>query len=342
MKRFIGVVVLLGVIGAAIGWYFYNKVYEEVVNLEDKDSFELFISADASYSEVRTALQTCDCIVDMDVFDWVAEKKSYPELIKPGRYVITDGMSANELVNKLRSGDQDAVKVTFTGVRTVEELCGQVARQIMADSAVLVSTFQDQSLISSKGFDQETFRTMFIPNTYEMWWNSDHDAFVQKMANEYKRFWNSDRVAKANQLGLSQSECTILASIVKAETAKKDEAPQVAGLYLNRLRMGMALQADPTLIYALGNFNIQRVLDVHKEIDSPYNTYKFAGLPPGPINFPEPVYIDAVLNPADHKYIYMCAKPDFSGYHNFSRSYNQHLVYARQYQRALNERRIYR
>lgn len=342
MKRLIGFVVLLGVIGAAIGWYFYNKVYKEIVDLGENNTFELFILPGASFAEVRSSLQACDCLTDMAAFDWVAAQKSYPELIKPGRYILKDGMSTNQLVNKLRSGDQDAVKVTFTGVRTAEELCGQVAGQIMADSAALVSMFQDQALISSKGFNKESFRTMFIPNTYEMWWNSDREAFIQKMAYEYKQFWNSDRITKANSLGLSQSECTILASIVKAETAKKDEAPQVAGLYLNRLRLGMPLQADPTLIYALGKFNIQRVLDVHKEIDSPYNTYKFTGLPPGPINFPEPVYIDAVLNPADHKYIYMCAKPDFSGYHNFSRTYHQHLVYARQYQRALNERRIYR
>ena len=325
-----------------MGWYYYSKIFHSIVDLPTSSHFDLFIEPNSDFSEVVQALESCDCITNMNSFKWVSEQKKYPELVKPGRYKILPDMTANDLVNKLRSGDQDAIKVTFTGVRTVAELCEQVAGQILLDSAELTLNFYDQDVIKSKGFNQETFRSMFIPNTYEMWWNSNSEAFVARMAAEYKKFWTAERVGKAAALGLSQSECSTLASIVKAETAKTDEAPQIAALYLNRIRIGMALQADPTLIYALGDFSVQRVLDIHKEINSPYNTYRFAGLPPGPINFPEPVYIDAVLNAPSHNFLYMCAKPDFSGYHNFAQSYNQHLVYARKYQQALDKRGIYK
>ncbi len=178
---------------------------------------------------------------------------------------------------------------------------------------------------------------MFIPNTYEIRWNRSADGFVEKMAKEYKRFWNESRVAAAKEKGLSQSEVGILASIVKAETAMRTEAPIVAGLYLNRLERGIPLQADPTLIYASGDFSIKRVLDKHKEIESPYNTYKYGGLPPGPINYPEINYLTAVLSPEKHDYIFMCAKPDFSGYHNFSKTLRQHNIYAREYVRAIRK-----
>ncbi|MFM1930708.1 MAG: hypothetical protein RL226_11, partial [Bacteroidota bacterium] len=246
--------------------------------------------------------------------------------------------SANELVNKLRSGDQDPVRVVIQSVRTPEELAGMVGRQLEADSTMLIRAFQDQKLADSLGFNEHTFRTMFIPNTYEFWWNTDAQQFVRRMAEEYRKVWNDDRKEKAAQLGLSASEVVTLASIVHAETAKRDEAPKVAGLYLNRIRIGMALQADPTLIWAAGDFSIKRVLNVHKTIDSPYNTYMYPGLPPGPIRYPELNYIDAVLNADTHAYLYMCAKADFSGYHHFSSSYEQHLQYAREYQRAISNR----
>jgi UPF0755 protein len=176
---------------------------------------------------------------------------------------------------------------------------------------------------------------MFIPNTYEVYFNVTPESLIQKMNEEYKRFWNTDRLAKANKLGLMPIEVSILASIVQAETVKEDEAPKIAGLYINRLKKNIALQADPTLVYASGDFSLKRVLNTHKQIDSPYNTYKFPGLPPGPINVPQIVNIDAVLNAEDHKYYYMCAKEDFSGYHNFAKNLDEHNVNARKYQKAL-------
>jgi UPF0755 protein len=176
---------------------------------------------------------------------------------------------------------------------------------------------------------------MFIPNTYEVYFNISADDLVERMNKEYKRFWNDNRIKKADSLGLSPIEVSILASIVQAEAVKDDEAPSIAGLYLNRLKRDIALQADPTLVYAVGDFTLKRVLNEHKEVDSPYNTYKHAGLTPGPINMPRIAIIDAVLNAKSHNYIYMCAKEDFSGYHNFSSSLSQHLINARNYQRAL-------
>ena len=184
---------------------------------------------------------------------------------------------------------------------------------------------------------------MFIPNTYEMYWNTSAQEFVERMAKEYKAFWNDERKAKARKLGLSQSEVTILASIVQAEqNVKTDEQPVVAGLYLNRLKRNMQLQCDATLKFANKAYDVQRVLDFDKKIDSKYNTYKYTGLPPGPINLPEINAIDAVLNAKEHNYLYMCAKEDFSGYHNFTSSYNQHLRNAKKYQAELNKRKIYR
>ncbi|MGB0424486.1 MAG: endolytic transglycosylase MltG, partial [Flavobacteriales bacterium] len=234
------------------------------------------------------------------------------------------------------------VRVVIRGQRLPADMAGTISKQLEADSAELKALLTSEEQASKYGFNSESFRTMILPNTYEFNWNSSAEDVIARMAREYKAFWNSERIAKAQNLGLSQSEVGTLASIVKAETAKSDEAPKVAGLYLNRLEIGMALQADPTLIYAIGDFSIKRVLDKHKLVDSKYNTYKHPGLPPGPINYPETNYIDAVLNSIDHKFIYMCAKPDFSGYHDFSKTYNQHLNYARKYHQALRKNGIYR
>jgi UPF0755 protein len=192
------------------------------------------------------------------------------------------------------------------------------------------------------GFNKETFRCMFIPDTYEVYWNISGEDLIARMNREYNTFWNSGRKAKAEEIGLSQIETGILASIVQAEISHYDEAPVVAGLYLNRLRKNMFLQADPTLIYAVGDFTIRRVLNIHKQIDSPYNTYKYLGLPPGPINFPSVTSIDAVLNYQQHNYIYMCAREDFSGYHNFATNLQQHNINARRYQQALNREKLFR
>jgi UPF0755 protein len=259
-----------------------------------------------------------------------------------GRYELDSSMNNNEIIDKLRAGYQDPVKVIFNSIRTPEQLAGRISMQIEADSVDLVELFYNDSLIQNLGLKQETFTSIFLPNTYEFWWNTSAESFVKRMYKEYQRFWNEERKEKASKLNLTPEEVTTLASIVDEETYYNSEMPRVAGLYINRLRKRMHLQADPTLKFALGDFSIKRVLNVHKQIDSPYNTYRRYGLPPGPISIPSISAIDAVLNYESHSYLYMCAKPDFSGYHNFAKTLSQHNINAREYQRALNKERIWR
>ena len=201
----------------------------------------------------------------------------------------------------------------------------------------------DSVFLKKHNFDQENRLSLFIPNKYEFYWNTSAESFVKRMAEEYKRFWNDERISKARTLGLSQSEVSILASIVQAEQlSHRSERPKIAGLYLNRLRIGMPLQSDPTIIFALKDFSIKRVLNKDKSINSPYNTYKFKGLPPGPINLPDIFSIDAVLSPEKHNFLYMCAKADFSGFHHFSTNLRQHNIYAAEYRKELNKRNVLR
>ncbi|MBK9627089.1 MAG: endolytic transglycosylase MltG [Flavobacteriales bacterium] len=255
---------------------------------------------------------------------------------------MPNGIGMNALVNKLRAGEQEPVKVTFTNVKNLRDLAGLLAQRLEPDSAAFIKAFQDPEVQHSAGLNERTFIGLFIPDTYEFWWTTTPERFVERMKREYDAFWNSDRSARAKALGLEPIEVSTLASIVQAETVQRSDASRIAGVYLNRLRIGMPLQADPTLKYALGLDSISRILDRDKTVDSPYNTYKNLGLPPGPINMPEARSINAVLQAEKHDFLYFCARADLSGHSEFSKSYAQHLVYARRYQRALNERRIYR
>lgn len=342
LKRFITVtLVALVLVGSFYSWNLYNRIYSVNVELEG-DSYELLIGSSMEYPDILSALKASGILNDVESFDWVAQRKRYPELVKPGRYIILDGMNNNRLINLLRSGEQVPIDVIVRSVRTKAELAGAVGRNLELDSAELHAALNDPNICRKYGFDQTTFLTMFLPNTYEFYWNTSVDEFIIRMAREYKRFWSDDRMDKARAIGMSQSEVSILASIVQSEqAAHPDERPAVAGLYLNRLRKGMRLESDPTLIYAIGDFSIKRVLNVHKKVQSRYNTYIYSGLPPGPILLPELSSIDAVLNAEEHRYIFMCAKEDFSGYHNFASNYRDHINNARRYQRELNRRKIY-
>lgn len=343
LKRFILTIVLLVfLVGGYLAWNVYQRIYAPNVSLDDSN-VEFFIHSDWSYEEVRTALEENGWLDDVSSFDWVAERKTYPELVKPGRYILFDGMNNNQLVDLLRSGEQEPIQLVLRSVRTKTELAGLVDNYIEADSAEIMAFLDNDARCSQYGFNRQTIFSMFLPNTYEFYWNTSSDEFVERMAREYKRYWTDERKAKASALGLSQSQVATLASIVQAEqSAHPDERPVVAGLYLNRLRKGMRLESDPTLIHALGDFTIKRVLNVHKEVESPYNTYKYAGLPPGPILLPELSSLDAVLNAESHSYLFMCAKEDFSGYHNFASNYREHVNNANRYRRELNKRNIYR
>jgi UPF0755 protein len=269
-----------------------------------------------------------------------SEQMKYPGQIKPGRYKLFAGMSNRSLVSKLRSGEQSPVRITIGIMRTVQELAGLVSRKIEADSSSIVFVLKDKHFLELHGYSVDNSISIFIPNTYEFYWNTSAEDFVDRMMTENKRFWNSDRLTKLRMMGLERQDVMIIASIVEQETRKNDEKAIVAGVYLNRLRKGWKLEADPTLVYALGDFSIRRVLNQHKLVDSPYNTYLYAGLPPGPICIPSIRSIDAVLEDNRHPYFFFCARADFSGYHTFARTYEEHLRNARNFQRELDRRGI--
>lgn len=318
------------------------QLYRFVFDPNVKTDYVLLIHKENSYNDLLEKLEKDQVLNNLKAFKWVAKKKDYAGNIKAGRYVLPKNMSTNALVNKLRIGAQDPVNVTFNNVRVKEELAGKVSAYIWADSLAVLNLFSDEKQIEEWGFNTETFRCMFIPNTYEMYWTTMAGDFAKRMHQEYQRFWNNERLKKAKKLELSPIEVSILASIVQSETAKPDELKRVAGLYINRLKRGILLQADPTVKYAVGDFSIKRVLNKHLAVESPYNTYKYAGLPPGPICFPSTAAIDAVLDYEQHNYIYMCAKNDFSGYHSFAATLAQHNRNAAKYRAALNRNRIYK
>ena len=327
--------------GAVSLFLFYRWIYAN--NIADKyQSPYFYVYSSDNYEAVLKRLEAEGVLKNMNSFEWVAEEKNYHNNIKAGRYTIKPPLSNNDLVNLLRSGAQEPLNVIVKSFRFKERLAGYLGSMLEPDSISFLNTFNDDDFLKSYGFKPSTFPALILPNTYEFYWNTSPEGFIARMALEFKSFWNEERKAKAQKLGLSQSEVSTLASIVQSETAKNDEKPRVAGVYLNRLKKGMKLQADPTLLYALNDFTIKRVLNIHKQVESPYNTYKYAGLPPGPILIPELSSIDAVLNAESHSYLYFCAKEDFSGYHNFATNYRQHLSNARKYQQALNERKIYK
>lgn len=268
--------------------------------------------------------------------------KSSGRAVKPGSYIVEPGMNSNQLLNMLTSGRQSPVNVTFNNIRTIEELAGKVGGQIEADSATLAAFLADESNYSSDGFSRETVISLFIPDTYELYWSIDAKAFYRRMLKEYKAFWDDERMALAEAAGLTPEEVSVLASIVDEEASRADEKQRIAGVYLNRLRLGIPLQADPTVKYAVNDFTLRRILNRHLEVDSPYNTYRNKGLPPGPICCPSRAGLEAVLNAEKHDYLYFVAKPDGSGYHHFSRTLAEHNRYAAAYRRELNRRKIYR
>lgn len=301
----------------------------------------LKIGSNDNFKSVSNKLYDNHVVNDLVSFGFLAKIMDYQENVKPGLYTIEPKMTNLELVRLLRSGKQTPIRVTFNNVRTKEDLAEKITANMEITKDQFLDLIQDSVYIRKFDFDEETIMAMFIPNTYEVWWNTSPEALFDRMHREYESFWTDERKQKASSLGLSQKEVSTLASIVQAESQKSDERPRIAGVYLNRLRLNMPLQADPTLVYALGDFELKRVLNVHKETDSPYNTYMYAGLPPGPINLPDINSLNAVLNAEDHKYLYFCAKEDFSGYHSFATTLAQHNANARRYQAALNAAKIY-
>lgn len=259
---------------------------------------------------------------------------------KPGRYVLKKGMNNNDLINKIRIGDQDPITLTFNNVRTIDDLAEKIDGKFIFTKQDFLDVINDKDFIDSLGFNKYNIACIFIPNTYYFLWTTTPKQFVLKMKNEWDNFWTNERLEKAQALHLTPTQVCTLASIVEAETKKWDEMPIVAGVYINRLRRNMPLQSDPTIIFAHQDFNIKRVLHKHLEIDSPYNTYKNLGLPPGPILLPSPQAIDAVLNYQKHDYLFFCARDDLSGYHTFSRTASEHMQCAKKYHAALDRLNI--
>jgi UPF0755 protein len=344
-KRIILSLFLLVLIGGGAGGYvLYKWIYESNVDLDGKKSVVIFIPTGSDYDRVVEILNEQHIIKDQKSFDWVAKEKKYRESVKPGRYRVLAGMSNSELVNMLRSGNQEPVTLTFNNIRTKAQLAGRVGAKLEADSVELLRMLNDADYLKDKyGMNTENIISMFIPNTYEFYWDTDGEEFMKRMAKEYRNFWTAERKSKAKKSNLTQTQVAILASIVQEEQNRfNDEKAIIAGLYLNRIRKDMPLQSDPTVRYAIGDFSVSRILNKDLQVDSPYNTYKYPGLPPGPICIPEISSLDAVLNYDKNDYLFMCAKEDFSGHHNFSKTLQQHLIYAKKYQQALNQRNIRR
>ncbi|MCX8148428.1 endolytic transglycosylase MltG [Thermaurantimonas aggregans] len=324
---------------AALAFYFY--VFQ-TKNIAIK-SFDLYISTGAEYSVILDSLKHNGVLKDIRSFDLAARLMKYPTLVKPGKYHLTENLTNKELINMLRTGRQVPVKVIFNNISFFEELSKILSQNLESDSATFLFHFNTENTSKKYGFSKETFPLMFIPDTYEFYWNTSPEKFTQKMYDNYKKFWNEERVKKASKIGLSPEEVGILASIVESETKKADEMPVVAGLYLNRLRKNIPLQADPTVVYATQlekGVRSKRVYFKDLTINSPYNTYLYKGLPPGPILFPSKTALLSVLDAKEHSFLYMCADPKRPGYHLFTSDYQEHLRNAARYRTWVNSLNI--
>lgn len=332
--------ILLILAGLGIGYQLWVVIMKPNTWVSDDASSSVYIPTGTDYDGFKSILYSHGFIMNRNTFEWLANRKNLPNHIYPGRYILSEGMNNNELINLFRSGEQVPVKLTFNNIRTAEELAQTIASQLEIDSTEVYRLLSDSLFTKKFGFQPRTIISMFIPNTYEVYWNITADDLMARMYTEYNSFWNAERLQKAEALGFSPQAIVTIASIVDKETTKNDEKPAISGVYLNRLKYGWRLQADPTVVYAWGDFTIRRVLNLHKQIDSPYNTYKYYGLPPGPICMPSIASIDAVLNREEHSFMYFCAKDDFSGYHAFASTNEEHSRNAERYRRALDELNI--
>lgn len=334
------IIVAILVVSGIIFLVAYDRILRPNASTGSEKFTYIRIPTGSDYPDVMNILLSEGILKDSATFNWVAQKKNYPSHIKPGHYRISQSMNNNEIVNMLRSGNQEPVNLIINSTRTLEKLASVVSSQIEADSAEIVKLLRDPQYLGKFDLTPETASGIIIPNTYQFYWNTDADRFIRRMKMEYDKFWNDTRSKKAEQIGLTPMEVITLASIVDEETLMKDEEPKIAGVYINRLQKPMRLQACPTIKYVTGDWSMTRVLDKYLVIESPYNTYRHDGLPPGPITIPSISSIDAVLNYEHHDYLFFAAKEDFSGYHNFAKTLAQHNKNADAYQKALNQRKI--
>ncbi|MDX2249007.1 MAG: endolytic transglycosylase MltG [Bacteroidia bacterium] len=335
--------IILGIVLAIILFAlpYYRKVFTPTVKTDDGKAQEFFVYKGWDYIKVGEQLLAQQLITDPEGFHWVAEQMNYPNNVHSGRYIIENDMSNRELVTLLRSGQQTPINFTFVKFRTKEQLATYVDEKLMMSDKDLLAVMNDREFLDKRsGLTPETSLAIFIPNTYEMYWDIEPEEFYDRMFKEYKRFWSDERNAKREKIGLNRLEVMTMASIIEEETNQNDEKARMAGVYLNRVRDKWPLQADPTVKYAVGDFSIKRVLNKHLQVDSPYNTYLYPGLPPAPICTPSIPSIDAVLNSERHTYMFFCAKIDGSGYHHFSTTQAEHTAYANEYRTMLNQQGI--
>ena len=329
--------ILVGALCGAAAIFIPRYLNESKKGVAEKHT--VYVPIGATYSQMIDSVATA--VQDMKSFEKVAQRAGLQESFKPGRYLFTPDKSNKELVRMLRLGWETPMMLTLSGnIRGLEKLSGILGKKLAADSSAFMECFSHADIWSSNGFQQQTFMAMFLPNTYEVYWTITPEKFVERMKKEYDKFWNEERKAKATAAGLTPVEVSILASIVCEETNYTPEMPKVAGVYMNRLKRGMKLDADPTVKFALNDPTIKRILFRHLEVDSPYNTYKHTGLPPGPITIPRIKGIDAVLNYESHNYLYFCANANMDGTHKFARTLGEHNRNAREYQAALNRMKI--
>jgi UPF0755 protein len=337
-RKFIIALVLIIIIAlGATGLFYYLRYYG--ANVTDKEEY-LYIHTGAKFDDVYKTIREEGIVRDSTTFMWAAHNKNYINRVKPGRYRLHEGMSNRDLINMLITGRQEPVKLSIKNFRLKENFAGFIGKKMETDSTSMIRLLDSTDYVKKFGFTTENVYTMILPNTYEIYWNAPPHKIFGKLYGEYEKFWTPERKQKAAAIGLNPVKVSILASIVDAEALHDSEMPTIAGLYLNRMKKGMKLEADPTVIFAAHDFTIHRVLNKQLSINSPYNTYMYTGLPPGPIMMPSLNAINAVLDYKHSDYLYMCAKDDLSGYTNFASTVAQHLINARKFQQALNERHI--
>ena len=333
--KWINYAVLLGIV--YVGYILFAP---NIFPVSNEKTF-VCIPDSSTFSDVTRILEKNANVFNLSAFRQVSSLLGYGQKIRSGRYEIKKGMNNFQLVRILRSGRQTPLKLTFNNIRTKQQLAARLSTEIMADSTSILKLLNDPKFLETYNLTPQTSISLFIPNTYEVFWNINAIELFQKMNKEYSKFWTDERKAKAAAIPLTPTEVSTLASIVEEETNNRKDRPMVAGLYINRLKAGMPLQADPTVKFALGDFGLKRILFGHLRVESPYNTYKNLGLPPGPIRVSTPEGIDAVLNYSHHNYIYMCAAETLNGKHKFATTWEEHLQNAKKYRQTLNEMNIH-
>lgn len=328
---------LCGVL-AGIGFSYYKNLCNEKPNFTAIEKV-FFVYDNLTFEDIQSRLATDTIVTNMDAFEMLRSIKRASK-VKAGRYVFTKKDNYSSIINKLKAGLQSPINVRVDGVRDIYHLAGTLGTQLQSDSSEFIEAFLSKDFLSKHNVKEEEVISLFLPNTYEMYWTISPDSFIEKMEGYYTSFWTEENKQKASRLNLTQAQVATLASIVKGETVQSSEAPKIAGLYLNRLKVGQPLEADPTVAFAKSLKGVARLYFNDTKIESPYNTYRIKGLPPGPIFMTEPLYLNAVLNAEKHDYFFMCAQPGGTGYHDFSKGFKQHLKYAQKYRAWLNKKGI--